>query len=153
MIKLFDYIKNKKTYIIAEMSGNHGGRLEKALEIIRAAHEAGADCVKIQTYTADTITINCKNEEFKCGKGLWEGKYLYDLYTEAHTPWEWTHELKKETERLGMDFLSTPFDLTAVDYLEKCGLEFYKIASLEIIDIPLFFIFFYIIKTKIIEIF
>ena len=137
MIKLFDYIKNKKTYIIAEMSGNHGGKLDKALEIINAAHEAGADCVKIQTYTADTITINCHNEEFRCGKGLWEGKYLYDLYTEAHTPWEWTEKLKNETERLGMDFLSTPFDMTAVDYLEKCKLEFYKIASLEIVDLPL----------------
>ena len=137
MIKLFDYIKSKRIYIIAEMSGNHGGKLDKALEIIHAAHDAGADCIKIQTYTADTITIDCKNEEFKSGKGLWEGKYLYDLYKEAYTPWEWTKELKTETERLGMDFLSTPFDFTAVDYLEKCNLEFYKIASPEIVDIPL----------------
>lgn len=137
MLRLFDYIKNGKTYIIAEMSGNHGGKIEKALEIIYAAHEAGADCVKIQTYTADTITINCHNEEFKCGKGLWEGMYLYDLYSVAYTPWEWTSKLKSETESLGMDFLSTPFDFTAVDYLEKCNLEFYKIASMEIVDLPL----------------
>ena len=136
MIKLFDYIKNKKTYIIAEMSGNHGGKIERAIEIIKAAKEAGADCVKIQTYTADTITINCHNDEFKCG-GLWSGKYLYDLYSEAYTPWEWTQKLKKETEKLDMDFLSTPFDFSAVDYLEKCDLQFYKIASMEIVDIPL----------------
>lgn len=137
MLKLFEYLKNNKTYIIAEMSGNHGGKIEKAIEIINAAHEAGADCVKIQTYTADTITIDCDRPEFKTGKGLWEGTTLYKLYQKAYTPWEWTPMLKEKTEGLGMDFLSTPFDFIAVDYLEKCGLEFYKIASMEIVDIPL----------------
>ena len=137
MIKLLDYLKNKKTYIIAEMSGNHGGDVNKAFDIIKAAKDAGADCIKVQTYTADTITINCHNEEFKLNGGLWNNRYLYDLYSEGYTPWEWTKDLKKETEKLGMDFLSTPFDFSAVDYLEKCGLEFYKIASMEIVDIPL----------------
>lgn len=137
MIKLLDYLKNKKTYIIAEMSGNHGGKLDKAIEIINAAYNAGADCVKIQTYTADTLTIDCDNSEFKINSGLWNGENLYSLYKKAYTPWEWTTELKNETEKLGIDFLSTPFDFTAVNYLENCGLEFYKIASMEIVDIPL----------------
>ncbi|MBQ9643042.1 MAG: pseudaminic acid synthase, partial [Lachnospiraceae bacterium] len=126
-----------KTYIIAEMSGNHGGSLEKALAIVRAAAKAGADCLKIQTYTADTLTIDCRSDLFKVGKGLWEERYLYDLYQEAYTPWEWTPQIKEETERCGMDFLSTPFDFTAIDYLESIGEEFYKIASFEIVDIPL----------------
>ena len=136
-MKILDYLNNKKVYIIAEMSGNHGGKIEKAIDIIHAAYEAGADCVKIQTYTADTMTIDCDNPEFQLNTGLWKGENLYKLYKRAYTPWEWTKELKKETEKLGMDFLSTPFDFTAVDYLEKCGLEFYKIASMEIVDIPL----------------
>lgn len=137
MLKLFDCLNNKRTYIIAEMSGNHGGSFDKCVEIIKAAKEAGADCLKIQTYTADTMTINCHNDEFKLNGGLWDGKYLYDLYTEAFTPWEWTKDLKKITEEKGMDFLSTPFDFTAVEFLEKCDLELYKIASMEINDIPL----------------
>lgn len=137
MIKLLDYLNNKKVYIIAEISGNHGGKIEKAIEIIRAAYSAGADCVKIQTYTVDTITINCKSNEFKLSGGLWDGKFLYDLYRVGYTPWEWTNDLKNETEKLGMDFLSTPFDFSSVDFLEKQGLEFYKIASMEIVDIPL----------------
>ena len=136
-MKLLDYLNNKKIYIIAEMSGNHGGKIEKAIDIIHAAHEVGADCVKIQTYTADTMTINCDNPEFQLNSGLWKGESLYKLYKRAYTPWEWTKELKSETEKLGMDFLSTPFDFTSVDFLEKAGLEFYKVASMEINDIPL----------------
>lgn len=136
-MKLLDYIQNNKTYIIAEMSGNHGGKIEKALDIVNAAAEAGADCLKIQTYTADTITINSHTEPFLVRTGLWKDEYLYDLYSKAFTPWEWTETIKKEAEKLGMDFLSTPFDFTAVDFLEKIGVEFYKIASFEIIDIPL----------------
>lgn len=136
-MNLLDYLKQKKVYIIAEMSGNHGGKIEKAIDIIHAAFDAGADCVKIQTYTADTMTINCDNIEFQLNSGLWKGENLYHLYKRAYTPWEWTKDLKDETEKLGMDFLSTPFDFTAVDYLEKCGLEFYKIASMEIVDIQL----------------
>ena len=136
-MKLIEYIEKKQTYIIAEMSGNHGGKLEKALEIVKAAAEAGADCLKIQTYTADTITINCRTEPFLVKTGLWQDEYLYDLYKKAYTPWEWTQAIKKEAERLGMDFLSTPFDFSAVDFLETVGIECYKIASFEIIDIPL----------------
>ena len=137
MIKFVDYIKDNKAYIIAEMSGNHGGKIEKAIDIIHAAHDAGADCVKIQTYTADTMTINSDNIEFQLNSGLWKGENLYHLYKRAYTPWEWTKDLKDETEKLGMDFLSTPFDFTAVDFLEDIGLEFYKVASMEINDIPL----------------
>ena len=137
MIKLLDFIKQNKTYVIAEMSGNHGGDFNKCVEIIKAAKEAGADCLKIQTYTADTITIDCHNEEFKLNGGLWDGKYLYDLYKQGYTPWEWTKDIKRITEENGMDFLSTPFDFSAVDFLEEIGLEFYKVASMEINDIPL----------------
>lgn len=137
MIKLLDYLKKNKTYIIAEMSGNHGGDFNKCVDIIKVAREAGADCVKIQTYTADTMTIDCHNEEFKLNGGLWDGKYLYDLYKEAYTPWEWTKDIKRITEENGMDFLSTPFDFSSVDFLESVGLEFYKVASMEINDIPL----------------
>ena len=124
-------------YIIAEMSANHAGSIERAKEIIRAAKESGADCIKIQTYTPDTITINCYNEYFQIEKGTWEGENLYGLYGKAYTPWEWQQELKEEADRVGLDFLSTPFDPTAVDFLEGIGLEFYKIASLELVDIPL----------------
>lgn len=136
-MRLLEYLDNKKTYIIAEMSGNHGGKIEKALDIVHAAAEAGADCLKIQTYTADTITINCHTEPFLVKTGLWQNDYLYDLYKKAYTPWEWTSEVKEEAEKLGMEFLSTPFDFTAVDFLESIGVEYYKIASFEIIDIPL----------------
>ncbi|WP_295067019.1 pseudaminic acid synthase [Ruminococcus sp.] len=136
-MKLFEYMNNKKTYIIAEMSGNHDGKIEKALDIVHAAADAGADCLKIQTYTADTITINCHTEPFLVKTGLWQNDYLYDLYTKAYTPWEWTKTIKEEAEKLGMEFLSTPFDFTAVDFLENIGVGFYKIASFEIVDIPL----------------
>lgn len=124
-------------YIIAEMSANHAGSLDNALEIVRAAKRSGADCLKIQTYTADTMTIDCDNEYFRIKGGLWDGYKLYDLYKEAGTPWEWHQTIKDECEKEGLDFLSTPFDRTATDFLEKLGVAFYKIASFELVDIPL----------------
>ena len=126
-----------QTYIIAEMSANHAGSKDRALEIIHAAKESGADCIKIQTYTADTMTIDCDNEYFRIDKGTWAGENLYHLYEKAYTPWEWQADLKAEAEKLGLDFLSTPFDKTSVDFLESLGVEFYKIASFELVDIPL----------------
>lgn len=137
MFKMFDAIKNNRVYTIAEMSANHAGKLENAIEIIHRAAESGADCLKIQTYTADTITINCHSDYFKMNGGLWDGLYLYDLYKEASTPWEWQKLIKQECEKCGMDFLSTPFDNTAVDFLESIGCDAYKIASFELVDIPL----------------
>lgn len=125
------------TYIIAEMSANHGGSLENALEIVEEAAKAGADCVKIQTYTADTLTIDCKDEAYQIHGGLWDGYNYYQLYQEAMTPWEWHEPIKRKCEELGVDFLSTPFDNTAVDYLENLDIKFYKIASYELVDIPL----------------
>lgn len=124
-------------YMIAEMSGNHAGSLERAKEIIRAAKESGADCIKIQTYTPDTLTIDCDNSWFRVENGTWEGENLYQLYGKAYTPWEWQGELKAEADRVGIDFLSTPFDNTAVDFLENLGVGFYKIASFEMVDLPL----------------
>lgn len=137
MFHLHDAINHGRVYIIAEMSANHGGSLENALEIVRQAAKAGADCLKIQTYTADTITIDCDNEYFQIHGGLWDGYKLHDLYTDASTPWEWQERIKQECEACGMDFLSTPFDPTAVDFLESIGCEAYKIASFELVDIPL----------------
>ena len=136
-MSVLDKIYNKDVYIIAEMSANHAGKLENALEIVRAAKKAGADCVKIQTYTADTLTIQCDNEYFRIKGGLWDGKTLYDLYQQAHTPKQWHQAIKDECSRVGVDFLSTPFDNSAVDFLEELGVEFYKIASFELVDIPL----------------
>lgn len=136
-MKLDDIIQSGKTYLIAEMSANHAGSLVRAKEIIHAAKEAGADCVKIQTYTPDTITIDCNNKYFHIDNGKWEGENLYHLYEKAYTPWEWQAELKEEAEHVGIDFFSTPFDRSAVDFLENIGVEFYKIASFEIVDIPL----------------
>lgn len=124
-------------YIIAEMSANHAGSIERAKEIIYAAKESGADCIKIQTYTPDTLTIDCDNEYFRIKNGTWNGENLYKLYGKAYTPWEWQPELKAEADKIGIDFLSTPFDNTAVDFLENMGLEFYKIASFEMVDLPL----------------
>lgn len=128
---------NAPAYIIAEMSANHAGSIENAKKIIHAAKEAGADCIKIQTYTADTLTIDCDKSYFQVGAGTWDGENLYKLYQKAYTPWEWQPELKKEAESIGLDFFSTPFDRTSVDFLEEMGMEFYKIASFEIVDIPL----------------
>ena len=125
-------------YIIAEMSANHGHSFDKALEVVRAAKEAGADAIKLQTYTPDTLTIDCRRPEFMVGKGtLWEGKNLHDLYAEAYTPWEWQPELKKEAERLGLHCFSTPFDDTAVDFLEQMEVPAHKIASFELVDTEL----------------
>lgn len=126
-----------KTYVIAEMSGNHNGSKDKAIEIINKVKESGADCIKLQTYTPDTITIDCDNKYFQIEKGTWKGENLYSLYGKAFTPWEWQGDLKKEADKLGLDFLSTPFDNTSVDFLESIGIEFYKIASFELVDIPL----------------
>jgi pseudaminic acid synthase len=123
-------------YIIAEMSANHAGSLERAIEMIHVAKESGADCVKIQTYTPDTMTIDCHNQYFDIEKGTWEGENLYSLYQKAYTPWEWQDKLMAEASKVGIDFLSTPFDNTSVDFLENIGMEFYKIASFELVDIP-----------------
>lgn len=133
----FEEKLKERVYIIAEMSANHAGSFERAKEIIHAAKESGADCVKIQTYTPDTITIDCDNAFFHIDNGTWKGENLYHLYSKAFTPWEWQAELKKEADKVGIDFLSTPFDRTAVDFLEEIGIEFYKIASFELVDIPL----------------
>lgn len=136
-MKLFDAIKNGATYIIAEMSANHAGSFECAKKIIYAAKDAGADCIKIQTYTPETLTIDCDNEYFHISNGIWEGESLYHLYERAYMPWKWQVELRDEAKKVGIDFLATPFDKTAVDFLETLGVEFYKIASFELIDIPL----------------
>jgi pseudaminic acid synthase len=125
-------------YIIAEMSANHGQKYEAALELVRAASRAGADAIKLQTYTPDTLTINCSRPEFIVGKGsIWEGRNLFELYGEACTPWEWQPRLKDEAEKLGMQCFSTPFDSTSVDFLEAMGVPAYKIASFELVDIGL----------------
>lgn len=124
-------------YMIAEMSANHAGSIERAREIIHAAKESGADCIKVQTYTPDTLTIDCDNEYFQVQNGTWNGENLYRLYGKGYMPWEWQGALKEEADRVGIDFLSTPFDTTSVDFLEGLGLEFYKIASFEMIDLPL----------------
>lgn len=124
-------------YIIAEMSANHAGSIERAKEIIHAAKEAGADCIKIQTYTPDTMTIDCDRPYFHIDGGTWSGENLYGLYGKAYTPWEWQPLLKEEAEKVGIQFLSTPFDATSVDFLEEMGMLFYKIASFELVDLPL----------------
>ena len=125
-------------YIVAEMSANHGQSFEQAVKIIEAARAAGADAVKLQTYTPDTITIRCNNEYFQVGKDtLWSGRNLYDLYSEAYTPWEWQPKLKEAANALGLDLFSTPFDDTAVEFLEAMQVPAYKIASFEVVDLPL----------------
>lgn len=137
-IKNFNIKKISSVLIIAELSANHNHDFNQAVELIKAAKEAGADAIKLQTYTPDTITIDCDNEYFRIGKGtIWEGKTLYELYKEAYTPWEWQPELKKIANDLGMELFSTPFDKTAVDFLEKMDVPCYKIASFELVDIPL----------------
>lgn len=126
-----------KTFIVAELSANHGHKLEVALESVRAAKEAGADAIKIQTYTADTLTLNCDKPDFRLGKGLWEGEIYYTLYQKAYTPWEWHQAIFDEAKKCGLICFSTPFDKTAVDFLEDLGNPIMKIASFEITDIPL----------------
>lgn len=125
------------TYVIAEISANHNQSFERAVEIIHAAKDAGADAVKIQTYTADTITIDSDKEYFRIKGTLWDGMTLHSLYRDAYTPWEWQPRMKELVEGLGMDFFSSPFDPTAVVFLESIGVAAYKVASPEIIDIPL----------------
>ena len=126
------------TFIVAEMSGNHNMDFDRAAAIIRAAKEAGADAVKIQTYTADTITLDCDAPCFQITQGtLWDGITLHKLYETAYTPWEWQPELKKIAEGLGLEFFSSPFDFSSVDFLEEMGVPAYKVASFEITDIPL----------------
>ncbi|MDD5306758.1 MAG: pseudaminic acid synthase [Deltaproteobacteria bacterium] len=125
-------------YFIAEMSGNHGHDFDRAVRLVRAAQKAGADAVKLQTYTADTITIDCDNEYFHISEGPWAGRNLHDLYEEAHTPWEWQPKLKKLGDELGIEVFSTPFDPTSVEFLEtEVGVNVYKVASFEVVDIPL----------------
>ncbi len=125
-------------YIVAELSANHGHKLENALASVRAAKAAGADAIKIQTYTADTITLDCDAQDFQVKSGtIWDGVTLHQLYEQAYTPWEWHKAIFDEAKRIGIDCFSTPFDKTAVDFLNELGNPIYKIASFEITDIPL----------------
>ncbi|SFM23541.1 N-acetylneuraminate synthase [Gracilibacillus orientalis] len=129
---------NQQTIIIAELSANHGHDIQVAKNTIKAAKEAGADAIKLQTYTADTITLDCDNEYFQLNNGtVWDGRTLYDLYKEASTPWEWHEELFDYANELGLICFSSPFDYSAVDLLEKLHVPAYKVASFEITDIPL----------------
>lgn len=127
----------KKVKIIAELSANHNQQFELAKKTILAAKDAGADMIKLQTYTAETITIACDNDYFKIKEGLWKGYTLYDLYKEAYTPWEWHEELFQYARELGLEIFSSPFDNTSVDFLEQFNPPYYKIASFELFDIPL----------------
>jgi pseudaminic acid synthase len=125
-------------YIVAELSGNHNQDFERAVQLVRAAKEAGADAVKLQTYTPDTITIASDRECFRIGGGtLWDGRTLYELYAEAHTPWDWQPKLKQVADELGLNFFSSAFDATAVDFLEAMNVCAYKLASCELVDLPL----------------
>jgi pseudaminic acid synthase len=126
-----------RVFIIAELSANHNGSIETAIETIKAAKRAGADCIKFQTYTADTITINCNKEDFFIKGTIWDGSNLYKLYQQAYTPWEWHEQLFKVAKDVGLICFSSPFDKTAVDFLENLNTPAYKIASFEITDIPL----------------
>lgn len=128
---------NSRVFIIAELSANHNGSIETAIETIKAAKRAGADCIKLQTYTADTLTIDSNKDDFKINGTIWEGKNYFQLYKEAYTPWEWHEQLFNVAEKEGLICFSSPFDKTAVDFLEKLNVPAYKIASFEITDIPL----------------
>lgn len=137
-IGTFEINKNSSVFIIAELSANHNGSLENALLTIKAAKRAGADAIKLQTYTADTITLDVKNDDFRLKQGtIWDGKYLYDLYQEAYTPWEWHEQIFNAAKEEGLICFSSPFDKSSVDLLESLDTPAYKIASFEITDIPL----------------
>ena len=138
-MKIDNYVigKNSPVFIIAELSANHNGSIETAIETIKAAKRAGADCIKLQTYTADTITLDCDRDDFLIKGTIWEGKNLHKLYQEAYTPWEWHEELMQVAKKEGLVCFSSPFDKTAVDLLESLNAPAYKIASFEITDIPL----------------
>lgn len=126
---------NEPTFIIAELSANHGQNIENAIKLINIAKEAGADAIKLQTYTPDTMTIDCDNEYFQIKSGtVWDGNTLYNLYKTAYTPWEWHKQLKIEANNLGLEFFSTPFDPSAVDFLETLEVPCYKVASFEVMD-------------------
>src|SRR5215217_976961 len=134
----FEINEDSPAFIIAELSANHNGSLDVAIETIKAAKRAGADCVKLQTYTADTITIDSDKDDFKLKQGtIWDGKTFYKLYQEAYTPWEWHEQLFNAARQEGLICFSSPFDFTAVDFLESLNTPAYKIASFEITDIPL----------------
>lgn len=124
-------------YLVAEMSANHNRDLDHALALLRAAKEAGADAVKVQTYTADTMTLDCDREDFRIKGTLWDGHRLHNLYAEAALPWEWHPPLQAAARDLGLDFFSTPFDATAVEFLQRLDVPAYKIASFELVDLPL----------------
>ena len=137
-ISNFTINKNSKAFIIAELSANHNGSLEVAIETIKAAKRAGANCIKLQTYTQDTLTINSKKDDFMINGGtIWDGTNYYSLYKKAHTPWQWHKKLFDVANEEGLVCFSSPFDFTAVDFLEKLNCPAYKIASFEITDIPL----------------
>ncbi len=137
-IGFFDFDLSNGVFIVAELSANHNGSFQIAVDTIKAAKRSGADAIKLQTYTADTITIDCKADDFKIKQGtIWDGRYLYDLYKEAFTPWEWHEELFRVAKEEGLICFSSPFDKTAVDFLELLNTPAYKIASFEITDIPL----------------
>jgi pseudaminic acid synthase len=125
------------TYVVAEMSANHNQDFEQAIKILGAARDAGADAIKFQTYTSDTLTINCDNEYFRIHGTLWNGSTLHDLYGEAYTPWEWQPKFMQVAAELGLNCFSTPFDFSAVDFLEQMHVPAYKIASFELVDLPL----------------
>ena len=133
----FSIDKDSKVFIIAELSANHNGNIETAIETIKAAKRSGADCIKFQTYTADTITIDCDKEDFFIKGTIWDGSNLYKLYQQAYTPWEWHEQLFKVANEEGLVCFSSPFDKSSVDFLEKLNTPAYKIASFEITDIPL----------------
>ena len=135
----------KKPYIIAELSGNHNGDIHRAFQLMEEAKKAGADAVKLQTYTADTLTLDCDRDDFIIKHGQWANYRLYDLYKEAHTPWDWHSPLFAQGKKLGISVFSTPFDETAVDFLEQFDPPFYKIASFELTHHPLLA---YIAKLK-----
>jgi pseudaminic acid synthase len=136
-ISNFQINEKSPVFIIAELSANHNGSLETAIETIKAAKRAGADCIKLQTYTSDTMTIDCDKDDFVIKGTIWEGQNLYKLYQEAYTPWEWHTALFEEAKKQDIICFSSPFDKTAVDFLEVLNVPAYKIASFEITDIPL----------------